>query len=67
MGATYTRGFPNPIVWPLGSCSQLKSHTSTYARGATYTRVITVYYNIFFYKITIKSSETLVKRKFPLQ
>ena len=25
------------------------------------------YYNKFFYKITIKSSETLVKRKFPLQ
>ena len=42
MGATYTRGFPNPIVWPLRSCSQLKSHPATYARGATYTRVITV-------------------------
>ena len=27
---------------------------------------INVYYN-FFYKITIKSDETLVKRKFPLQ
>ena len=42
MGATYTRGFPNPIVWPLRSCSQLKSHPATYARGVIYTRVITV-------------------------
>ena len=42
MGATYTRGFPNPIVWPLRSCSQLKSHPATYAIGAIYTRVITV-------------------------
>ena len=42
MGATYTRGFPNPLVWPLRSCLQLKSHPVTYTRGATYTRVITV-------------------------
>ena len=42
MGAIYTRGFPNSLVWPLRSCSQLKSHPVTYTRGVTYTRDFTV-------------------------
>ena len=73
----YTSNFVKYILfffkWKLivGSGHNISYHTtaqlSVHVRNHDLICDKNVYYNNFFYKITIKSSETLVKRKFPLQ